>query len=51
MNKLRCLIIDDEPLSQDVLEKYILDVPGLQLTRICSNALEAMEILQHQQVD
>ena len=51
MNKLRCLIIDDEPLSQDVLEKYVMDVPGLQLTGICSNALEAMEILQHQQVD
>jgi DNA-binding LytR/AlgR family response regulator len=51
MNKLRCLIIDDEPLSQDVLEKYILDVPGLQLTGICSDALDAMEILQHQQVD
>lgn len=51
MNKLRCLIIDDEPLSQDVLEKYVQDVPGLQLSGICSNALEAMEFLQQQPVD
>ena len=51
MNLLKCLIIDDEPLSQEVLEKFVLDVPGLHLEGICSNALEAMEILQQQPVD
>lgn len=51
MNKLRCLIIDDEPLSQDVLEKYVHDVTALNLVGICSNALEALEVIQTNEVD
>jgi len=51
MNKLKCLIVDDEPLSQDVLEKYVLDVQGLELSGICSNALEALEVIQNNEID
>ena len=39
--KIRCIVVDDEPLSQDVLKKYILDCPMLELVKICSDALEA----------
>jgi DNA-binding LytR/AlgR family response regulator len=45
------IIVDDEPLAQDVLETYIQKVPELQLVEKCSNALQANEALQKHQVD
>src|SRR5512145_1235788 len=44
--KIKCLIVDDEPLSQDVLKKYISDAPMLELMKSCFDAFEATEILQ-----
>jgi DNA-binding LytR/AlgR family response regulator len=48
---IRCLIIDDEPLAQRILERYIQDVPSLELVQKCSNALDAIEILKEQKID
>lgn len=49
--KLNCLIIDDEPLSQDVLEDFVRVCPELNLVAICNDALEAGEVLKREQVD
>ncbi|QCR24701.1 LytTR family DNA-binding domain-containing protein [Pontibacter sp. SGAir0037] len=49
--KIRCLIIDDEPLALDVLETFILRLDNLELVGRCSNAIEAYNFLQNQQVD
>ena len=43
---MRCLIIDDEPLAQDVLETLIGLNTKLTLVGRCSNALEAYQALQ-----
>jgi DNA-binding LytR/AlgR family response regulator len=51
MDKLRCLVIEDEPLSQDILSGYISSVPSLELIGICPNAIEATHILQETPVD
>ncbi len=48
---IHVIIVDDEPLAQDVLETYIQKVPELKLVQKCSNALEANEALQKHQVD
>lgn len=48
---MKCIAIDDEPLALDLLEDNISMVPYLQLVGKCSNAFEAIEVLQHQQVD
>jgi len=45
------LIVEDEPLSQDVLKKFVEDTPMLSLSGMCSDALEAIEFLQGNQVD
>jgi DNA-binding LytR/AlgR family response regulator len=44
--KTKCLIVDDEPLSQDVLKKYIGDTPMLELVGSCFDAFEANEMIQ-----
>ncbi|MEQ8812143.1 MAG: response regulator, partial [Imperialibacter sp.] len=51
MIKLRCLIVDDEPLSQEVIEGYVTDTPQLELVAKCGNALEAAELIRSQPVD
>jgi len=43
---IRCMIIEDEPLAQNVLKKYIDEVPSLDLIAVCGNALEAQDIVQ-----
>jgi len=49
--KIRCIIVDDEPLAQRVLEKYILSLSSLELVKKCNNALEAMAFLHQNRVD
>ena len=49
--KIRCLIIDDEPPARDVLKKYIAAVEALELTGESPNAVEALSFLQFHPVD
>lgn len=48
---LKCLAIDDEPLALELLEDNISKVPYLQLISGCNNPLQAMQILQNEEVD
>ncbi len=51
MIKLKCIIIDDEPLAQEVIERYLENIRELELIRKCSNAMEAFEVLHTEQID
>jgi len=46
-----CLIIDDEPLSRDVLRKYIEEVTDLEIVAECSDAIEATHHLNQRRID
>jgi len=48
---INVIIVDDEPLAQDVLETYISKVPEFKLIAKCNNALEANDALQNSKVD
>ncbi len=48
---LQCIAVDDEPLALELLEDNIGQVPYLQLEAKCSNAMEAMKILQSKTID
>lgn len=47
---IRCLVIEDEPLAQNVLKKYIGDLPSLELVAVCNDALEAQGIVQSKNI-
>jgi two-component system, LytTR family, response regulator len=49
--QLNCLIVDDEPLSQDVIVDFVNACPELTLVAVCNNAMEAGKILQNEQID
>lgn len=48
---INCIIVDDEPLAQEILECFIERSPQLQLVKKCSNAPEAFEALHSMTVD
>ncbi len=49
--KIKCLIVEDEPIATEVLEDYVAQVPHLQLVASCRDALYALEVLKEQSVD
>ena len=49
--ELKCLIVDDEKLAQDVIEKYISSIPTLKLVGKCDNAIDALSFLHNNTVD
>ncbi len=48
---IRCIIVDDEPLGQQVIERYIIQTEGMELVAKCSNAVEAHNILKQKAID
>ncbi len=44
--EINCIIIDDEPSSQSILENFIAKIPFLKLSGTCNNALEASTVLK-----
>lgn len=51
MTKIRCVIIDDEPLALNVMEAYILQTPGLELLEKFNNPLLAIDYINSNEVD
>lgn len=48
---INCLIVDDEVLAQDVIEKYITNIPTLKLAGKCDSGVEAISFLHNNHVD
>lgn len=51
VGKLRCLIVDDEPVAVDGLVYYISKLDFIEVVRTCSSAIEAEEILRTDTID
>jgi len=51
MSKIRCIIIEDEPLAVKVLSDYISQVPFLELLGTFKDAILATDYLRHTTID
>lgn len=51
MSKIKCIIIEDEPLAVKVLTDYIAQVPFLELQGTFKDAILATEFLHHRSVN
>src|SRR5260221_14381308 len=51
MSKLKCIVVEDEPLARQILAGYISRVPFLELQGSFEDAIEAMDHLRDHSVD
>ncbi|WP_294290661.1 LytTR family DNA-binding domain-containing protein [uncultured Chryseobacterium sp.] len=51
MEKIKCIVVDDEPLAISLLENYIRKVPFLELVFSTENPIEALEYVQKNESD
>ena len=49
--KLKCVIIDDEPIARKLIEEFVSDVDFLELVGQAENPARAMKLLNENQVD
>ncbi len=49
--KIRCVVVDDEPMALEKLQNYISKIPYLELVGACECASEAMAVLSDNEVD
>jgi DNA-binding LytR/AlgR family response regulator len=50
-NRIKCLIVDDEPPAIEVIKKHIAFVPTLELAATCINAVDALAFMQNGHID
>ena len=51
MSKIKCIIVEDEPLAAKVLSEYVSQVPFLELTGSFKDAILATEYLRENTID
>lgn len=51
MDKIKCIIIEDEPLAVKILRDYIQQVSNLELVQVFKDAISAGTFLQTEKVD
>jgi DNA-binding LytR/AlgR family response regulator len=49
--KLKCIIIDDEPIARKVIEEFVEDIEYLELTGQAEDPLKAMRLLNNNDID
>lgn len=51
MDKMRCLIVDDEPFALEILADDLGKIPSLEVVKTCRSAFEAIRILEFIRID
>lgn len=51
MKTYNCLLVEDEPLAQKVIQKHVAQYTELKLVEVCENALKAIEIINRSKID
>ena len=51
MDLIRCLLVDDEPPAIRLLEKYVNNVPFLELVATTTSSLEALSLIESKSID
>jgi len=49
--KVRCLIIDDEPLAIDVIKNYLQQIENIDLVDTFNNAIDGLNFLKNNSID
>ncbi|WP_297096592.1 LytTR family DNA-binding domain-containing protein [uncultured Draconibacterium sp.] len=49
--KIRCIIVDDEPMAREILESHLRKIETVEIIALCKNAVEAFNVISSQPVD
>ncbi len=49
--KIKCIIIDDEPLAIEVIRNYLKEFPNMELVNVFNNPIDAMNSIVENKVD
>jgi len=50
-DKIKCLVVDDEPIAREIIESFVKNINFLELIAVCEDPLEALRILKNSQID
>jgi DNA-binding LytR/AlgR family response regulator len=48
---IKCIIVEDETLAQEVIQSHLKKIDQLELVAICNNVMEAKDVLEKKEVD
>ncbi len=48
---MTCILIDDEPLSREIIKRYLKNFPVLSVVDECNDGFEGVKAIQHHQPD
>ena len=51
MNKLKAIIIDDEPLARELIKSYLIDHPSIELIAECGDGFQGLKTIQELKPD
>jgi len=51
MKKIKCIVVDDEPLAIQLLENYVMKIPFLELVFSSENPIEVLDYIQKNEAD
>lgn len=51
MSYIKCVILDDEPIASEIIEKFVKRISYLQLVAVAEDPIEVIKILQDNPVD
>ena len=51
MNKIRCIVIDDESIARRAMAGYVRRIDALELLGVFKNVMDANDFLQQHEVD
>lgn len=51
INKLNCIVVDDEPIAREIIESFITKTPNLNLIGSFENAIDVIDFSKKERVD
>lgn len=51
MNKIRCIIVDDERVAREILQSHLSKIDAVEVVADCKNAIEAFNTINSEKID
>ncbi len=49
--RIKCIVVDDEPVARDILEKHLAKIDAIDVVASCKSAIDAFNIISKENID